>query len=158
QVRLVRRACRYLEDRLDETLTLAELGKALHVSPAHLQRVFKRVTGITPRQYADAHRLCRLKERLRERETVTSALYEAGYGSSRGLYERASTQLGMTPNTYRRGGEGMSLRFTLADCPLGRLLLAATERGVSAVYLGERDAALETALRKEYPSASIGRD
>lgn len=158
QVRLVRRACRHIEAHLDDTLTLAELGKAVHVSPAHLQRVFKRVTGISPRQYADARRLDRLKEALREEDTVTTALYEAGYGSSRGLYERASTHLGMTPNTYRRGGVGMTLRFTLTDCPLGRLLLAATERGVSAVYLGDRDPELEAALKKEYPAAAIGRD
>jgi AraC family transcriptional regulator of adaptative response/methylated-DNA-[protein]-cysteine methyltransferase len=157
QVSLVRRACRHIESHL-EGVTLAELGKAMHVSPAHVQRVFKRVTGISPRQYADAHRLGRLKERLRDRETVTSAMYEAGFGSSRGLYERASTHLGMTPNTYRRGGEGMSLCFTLSDCPLGRLLLAATERGVSAVYLGDRDRELEAALKKEYHAASIRRD
>jgi AraC family transcriptional regulator of adaptative response/methylated-DNA-[protein]-cysteine methyltransferase len=158
QVRMVRRVCRHIELHLEKVLTLSDLGKAMHVSPAHLQRVFKRVTGISPRQYADAHRLGRLKERLRTRETVTSAMYEAGYGSSRGLYERASTHLGMTPNTYRRGGEGMSLCFTLSDCPLGRLLLAATERGVSAVYLGDRDKDLETALKREYPAAAIRRD
>ena len=86
------------------------------------------------------------------------ALYEVGYGSSRGLYERASAQLGMTPATYRRGGRGMCLRYTLADCPLGRLLLAATERGVSAVYLGDADAELEQALAREYPAASVERE
>src|SRR5262249_62403042 len=91
------------------------------LSPAHLQRVFKRVTGITPRQYADACRLGRLKERLRERETVTMALYEVGYGSSRGLYERAGGQLGMTPATYRRGGRGMRPRPPLAARPPGPL-------------------------------------
>src|SRR3982751_6540192 len=89
----VRRACRHIETHLDDALTLAELGKAVHVSPAHLQRVFKRVTGISPRQYADARRLDRLKEALRQRDTVITAMYEAGYGSSRGLYERASTHL-----------------------------------------------------------------
>src|SRR5262249_47555294 len=133
-VELVRSACRYIEAHLGEPLTLAVLGEQTGLSPAHVQRVFKRVTGITPRQYADACRLGRLKARLRERETVTMALYEVGYGPSRGLYERAGEQLGMTPATYRHGGRGMRLRYALADCPLGRLLLAATERGVSAVY------------------------
>src|SRR5262249_56380493 len=130
------------------------------LSPAHLQRVFRRIMGITPRQYADACRLGRLKVWLRDgrTQTVTTALYEVGYGSSRGLYERASAQLGMTPGEYRRGGKGMCLRYTLADCPLGRLLLAATERGVSAVYLGDRDAVLEKALHKEYPAAAATRD
>jgi AraC family transcriptional regulator of adaptative response/methylated-DNA-[protein]-cysteine methyltransferase len=157
-VELVRRACRYIEDHLEGPLTLAVLGGQTGLSPAHLQRVFKRVIGITPRQYADACRLGRLKERLRERETVTMALYEVGYGSSRGLYERAGGQLGMTPATYRCGGRGMRLRYALANCPLGRLLLAATERGVSAVYLGDTDAPLERALLREYPAAAVERD
>src|SRR5439155_11268155 len=146
RVLLARGACRLIEQHLDEPLTLADLGTQLGVSPAHLQRVFKKVTGISPRQYADARRLGRLKELLRERPTVTTAMFESGYGSSRGLYERADTQLGMTPGEYRNGGRGMALRYTLVDCPLGRLLLAATERGVSAVYLGDDDDALADAL------------
>jgi AraC family transcriptional regulator of adaptative response/methylated-DNA-[protein]-cysteine methyltransferase len=158
RVLLARGACRLIEQHLEEPLTLTDLGTQLGVSPAHLQRVFKKVTGISPRQYADARRLGRLKELLRERPTVTTAMLESGYGSSRGLYERASTQLGMTPGEYRKGGRGMALRYTLADCPLGRLLLAATERGVSAVYLGDADDYLEAALRKEYPAADIERD
>jgi AraC family transcriptional regulator of adaptative response/methylated-DNA-[protein]-cysteine methyltransferase len=155
---LVQCACRLLENNDEPMPTLAELGAALDVSPAHLQRLFKRYLGLSPRQYADACRMGRLRERLREAKTVTSALYEVGFGSTRGLYERAATHLGMTPGTYRRGGRGMCLRFTLADCPLGRLLLAATERGVSAVYLGDRDEPLKRALRKEYPEATIERD
>jgi AraC family transcriptional regulator of adaptative response/methylated-DNA-[protein]-cysteine methyltransferase len=155
---LVRRACRLLEEDLEATPTLSELGAALDVSPAHLQRLFKRFLGLSPRQYAEACRTGRLKQRLREAKTVTTALYEVGFGSSRGLYERATTHLGMTPGTYRRGGKGMRLCYTLADCPLGRLLLAATERGVSAVYLGDRDAALTQALVREYPAAIIERD
>ncbi len=158
RVLLVRRACTLIEEHREESLTLADLGTALDVSPAHLQRLFKSVTGISPRQYADACRLGRLKELLRERRTVTMAMVEVGFGSSRGLYERASTHLGMTPGTYRRGGRGMSLRYTVAGCPLGRLLLAATERGVSAVYLGDKDDPLEAALRKEYHAAAIARD
>ena len=158
QVEMVRGVCRYIEANLEEPLTLAALGRQAGVSAPHLQRIFKKLTGITPRQYADACRLGRLKTRLRQRETVTMALYEVGYGSSRGLYERASAQLGMTPGAYRRGGHGMTLRYTVADSPLGRLLLAATERGVSAVYLGDRDADLEQALRQEYPEATVGRD
>src|SRR5207244_2709353 len=86
------------------------------------------------------------------------ALYEAGYGSSSRLYEKAPAQLGMTPATYRRGGREMRLRYTTVDCALGRLLVAATERGISAVYLGDADAELETALRAEYPDAQIDRD
>jgi AraC family transcriptional regulator, regulatory protein of adaptative response / methylated-DNA-[protein]-cysteine methyltransferase len=160
QVGLVRVVCDYIDGHIEEPLTLATLGQQAGMSPAHLQRIFKRITGITPRQYADARRLERLKTRLRDEKegTVTQALYESGYGSSRGLYERAPTQMGMTPGAYQRGGKGMQLRYALAGCPLGRLLLAATERGISAVYLGDQDAELLAALRKEYPAAEIEPD
>ncbi|HYT87667.1 MAG TPA: methylated-DNA--[protein]-cysteine S-methyltransferase [Gemmataceae bacterium] len=155
---IVRRVCRHIEDNLEEPLTLAVLGEHAGRSGSHLQRIFKRVTGITPRQYADACRLDRLKSRLKTRRTVTVALYEAGYGSSSRLYERAAEQLGMTPGTYRRGGQGMSIRYTLADSPLGRLLLAATEQGVCAVCIGDVDRVLEDSLRGEYPEAELARD
>jgi AraC family transcriptional regulator of adaptative response/methylated-DNA-[protein]-cysteine methyltransferase len=158
QVELVRSACRYIEANLESPLTLAALGGHVGVSPSHLQRLFKRVTGVSPRQYADARRLGRLKACLKEGRTVTMALYEAGYGSSSRLYERASSQLGMTPATYRRGGRDMRIRYTVADCPLGRLLLAGTDRGVCAVFLGDADGPLETALAGEYPAAEIGRE
>src|SRR5262245_25661041 len=114
--------------------------------------------GISPRQYADACRLGRLKARLRETDTVTTAMYQAGYGSSSRLYERAAAQLGMTPGGYRRGGKGMSIRYTITDSPLGRLLLAGTDRGVSALYLGDGDAELEAALKREYPAAVVRRE
>jgi AraC family transcriptional regulator of adaptative response/methylated-DNA-[protein]-cysteine methyltransferase len=157
-VEVVRAVCRYIEANLEEPLTLNVLGEQAGLSPCHLQRIFKRITGITPRQYADACRLGRLKVRLKEGPNVTAALYEAGYGSSSRLYERAAAQLGMTPATYRRGGRSMHIRYTLADCPLGRLLLAGTERGVSAVYLGDDDTRLEAALGREYPAARVERD
>jgi AraC family transcriptional regulator of adaptative response/methylated-DNA-[protein]-cysteine methyltransferase len=155
---LVQNACRYIEENLESPLTLSALGEHLGVSPPYLQRTFKRLTGISPRQYADACRLGRLKSRLKKRRTVTMALYEAGYGSSSRLYERAAAQLGMTPATYQRGGPAMQIRYTLVPCPLGRLLLAATERGICALYLGDVDAPLEAALGREYPRAAIQRD
>src|SRR5207249_4118645 len=138
--------CRRIEANLEEPLTLTDLGEMARMSPAHLQRVFKRVTGVTPRQYADACRLGRLKTRLRKRKTVTTAMYEAGYGSSSRLYERAHRQLGMTPATYQRGGPRIQLRYTIIDCPLGRLLMAGTDQGVSAVSLGDADGPLESFL------------
>jgi len=159
---LVERACRAIETRMDDTgesrISLDALGAAVGASPHHLQRMFKRVMGITPRQYADARRLAELKTHLKEGKDVTTALYDAGYGSSSRLYEQSSAQLGMTPGTYRRGGAGMSIRYTVVDCPLGRLLVAATERGVSAVSLGDADAPLERALHEEYPHAQIERE
>jgi AraC family transcriptional regulator of adaptative response/methylated-DNA-[protein]-cysteine methyltransferase len=157
-VGLVRRVCRRIEANLERPLSLAALGNAARMSPAHLQRVFKRVTGITPRQYADACRLGRLKTRLKKHKTVTTAMYEVGYGSSSRLYERANGHLGMTPAIYQRGGTRMHIRYTIVDCPLGRLLVAGTERGVSAVSLGNADPPLETFLHDEFPAAKIIRD
>lgn len=154
----VLRACRFIEANFEARLTLAALSAELGVSPHHLQRSFKRVMGITPRQYADACRLRVLKRRLRGGEDVTTALYAAGYGSSSRLYERAPAQLGMTPATYRRGGRGMRIGYTTVKCWLGRLLVAATEQGICAVSLGESDATLEAALGREYPNAEIHRD
>ena len=158
QVELVQRACRYIEQHLDDMPGLAELGGQVNVSPFHLQRVFKRVMGISPRQYAEARRLGQFKEQLKEGETVTQALYEVGFSSSSRLYERAPDQLGMTPTTYRRGGPGMSITYTIVDSALGRLLVAATDKGICSVCIGDDDAKLEAALWQEYPRAEIRRD
>ncbi|MBM4349994.1 MAG: bifunctional DNA-binding transcriptional regulator/O6-methylguanine-DNA methyltransferase Ada [Deltaproteobacteria bacterium] len=160
QVNLIQRLCRYIEnyDSLEEPLTLAVMGKHVQVSPYHLQRIFKRNMGITPKQYAEACRVSRLKGLFKNGKDVTSALYEAGYGSSSRLYEGASIRLGMTPGTYLRGGKGMRIRYTIINSPLGRLLVAATNKGISAVSIGKCDAALEGALFDEYPAAEISRD
>jgi AraC family transcriptional regulator of adaptative response/methylated-DNA-[protein]-cysteine methyltransferase len=127
------------------------------VSSYHLQRTFKRVLGITPYEYVRARRLSTLKAQLKKGQAVASALYEAGYGSSSRLYEDAAAGLGMTPATYRRGGLGMLIEYTIVDCPLGRLLVAATDRGVCAVSLGDSDAKLEAALKSDYPAAEVYR-
>jgi AraC family transcriptional regulator of adaptative response/methylated-DNA-[protein]-cysteine methyltransferase len=162
QAERVQRLCRFIETRVaadpEAPLTLAALSAEAHMSPHHLERTFKRVMGITPRQYADAQRMRRLKSRLKKGDNVTTALYEAGFGSSSRLYERAPAQLGMTPATYRRGGEGMRLGYTIVPCPLGRLLVAATKQGVSAVYLGDKEGPLKRSLAEEYPRAQILRD
>jgi len=154
----IRRMCRHIDDGLDRPLRLKELAQKAGMSPDHLARRFKRATGVSPRQYAEARRLSSLKEHLRRGDPVSEAIYEAGYGSSSRVYEKAPAQLGMTPAIYRRGGRGLRLDYTIVDSPLGRLLVAATERGVSAVCLGSSDAALEEALRAEYPSAEVKRD
>lgn len=154
---VVRQACHYLDEHKDDRLSLTDLGRRVGVSPHRLLRTFKRIVGITPREYAEARRLDRLKGRLREGDSVTRALYDAGYGSSSRLYERAQARLGMTPGVYRRGGQGMRIEYATADCPFGRLLVAATERGVCAVYFGDTDRALEASLSREYPSAEIRR-
>jgi AraC family transcriptional regulator of adaptative response/methylated-DNA-[protein]-cysteine methyltransferase len=163
----VARVCREIEVRVhasldsdtgDERLTLAALSATAGMSPHQLERAFRRVMGITPRQYADAHRMRRLKSRLRKGDDVTTALYDAGFGSSSRLYERAPSQLGMTPATYRKGGAGMRIAYTIVNSPLGHLLVGATERGISALYLGETESHLEAALKKEYPHAEVLRD
>jgi len=161
QVRRVQRLCRHIEkydSPPDQPLTLVAMSEHVNVSPHHLQRTFKRIMGISPRQYAEACRVRRLKALFKKGEKITSALYEAGYGSSSRLYERASIRLGMTPGTYLRGGRGMGIRYTIVNCPLGRLLVAATEKGVCAVSIGKSDEVLEVALSGEYPAAEIDRD
>jgi AraC family transcriptional regulator, regulatory protein of adaptative response / methylated-DNA-[protein]-cysteine methyltransferase len=157
RARLVADAVTALQDDGDPS-TLADLSRRLQVSPDRLARGFKRLTGVTPRQYRDAQQLSRLKASLRTSENVAEAVYDAGFGSSRAVYERAASQLGMTPGAYRRGGRGMRIGYTIVDSSLGRLLIAATERGVCSVCLGDSDEALEKALRQEYPLAVIERD
>lgn len=157
-VELARATCRYIETHLESALTLDALSEQTGFSPFHLQRIFKRITGITPRQYADACRLGTFKARLKQRRTITMAMLEAGYGSSSRLYERASSQLGMTPAVYQRGGPTVQIRYGLTACPLGRLLVAGTERGICAVYLGDADEALAAELAREFPKAEVRRE
>jgi AraC family transcriptional regulator, regulatory protein of adaptative response / methylated-DNA-[protein]-cysteine methyltransferase len=160
----VARVCRLIDSRIANDsaesadgarLTLPVLSAAAGMSPYQLDRAFRKAMGITPRQYADAQRMRRLKSRLKKGDDVTTALYDAGFGSSSRLYERAPSQLGMTPAEYGRGGLGMKIHYTIADSPLGRLLVGATDRGVSALYLSDSDVEITEALRKEYPRAEL---
>jgi AraC family transcriptional regulator of adaptative response/methylated-DNA-[protein]-cysteine methyltransferase len=150
--------CRYIEQHLDEPLTLARLGVEFHQSPFHLQRTFKRVLGITPRAYADSCRMNQLKDNLRSGHSVTRSMYDAGYSSSSRLYERTASQLGMTPDKYRRGAIAAPIRYTFADSPLGRMLIAATDKGICAIQFANTDAELEQGLRHEFPFAIRRRD
>src|SRR5580692_7917122 len=136
-LRLVERATRELAQGEEDILRVATLAGKLGVTPAALRRAFQQVTGLAPRDLADALRLNRFKSLLRAGKNITDALYETGYGSSSRVYERSDAQLGMTPATYRKGGKGMKIEYTIAKSPLGKVLVAATERGVSAVYLGD---------------------
>ncbi|HVB37357.1 MAG TPA: bifunctional DNA-binding transcriptional regulator/O6-methylguanine-DNA methyltransferase Ada [Vicinamibacterales bacterium] len=154
----VRQACRLLARHEDEPVTLETLSRTIGGSPHHLQRNFKRIMGVSPREYAEACRLARVKRNLKAGEAVTAALYDAGYGSSSRLYERAPAQLGMTPASYSRGGAGAEIRYAVTACPLGRLLVAATSRGVCAIKMGTDDAVLERELRHEFPAATIQPD
>src|SRR5258706_16067261 len=150
----IKEICRYIEQHLDEPITLQGLGKAFHQSPFHLQRRFKAVLGITPREYVDSCRLRLLKRNLQAGDNVTRAMYDAGYGSSSRLYEKTASQLGMTPDKYRRGAIAPAIRYTCADSPLGRMLIAATERGVCAIQFARSDGELLEGLRREFPFAT----
>jgi AraC family transcriptional regulator of adaptative response/methylated-DNA-[protein]-cysteine methyltransferase len=150
---IVKAICRFIEQHLDETITLARLAKEFHQSPFHLQRRFKAVLGITPREYADSCRLKMLKHRLQAGDSVTRAMYDAGYGSSSRLYERTASQLGMSPDKYRRGAVAATIRYTIAESPLGRMLIAATEKGVCAIQFARTDGELIEGLKREFPFA-----
>jgi AraC family transcriptional regulator of adaptative response/methylated-DNA-[protein]-cysteine methyltransferase len=145
--------CRYIEHHLDEAITLDRLGKAFRQSPFHLQRRFKAALGITPRQYADSCRLRLLKRNLQSGDNVTRAMYDAGYGSSSRLYEKTASQLGMTPDNYRRGAIAATIRYACADSPLGRMLIADTDRGICAIQFARTDAELIEGLKREFPFA-----
>jgi AraC family transcriptional regulator, regulatory protein of adaptative response / methylated-DNA-[protein]-cysteine methyltransferase len=150
----VQAICRFIEQHLDEPVTLARLGKEFHQSPFHLQRRFKAALGVTPREYADSCRLQLLKRNLQSGNNVTRAMYDAGYGSSSRLYERTASQLGMTPDKYRRGAIAANIRYAIADSPLGRMLIAATDRGICAIQFAESDSELLEGLKREFPFAT----
>jgi AraC family transcriptional regulator of adaptative response/methylated-DNA-[protein]-cysteine methyltransferase len=158
QVLMALRACQAIEAHTEGALSLSALSAQVGISPYHLQRTFKRVTGLTPRQYAAAHRISRFKASVGEGQAVTDALYDAGFGSSSRLYEQAASELGMTPRAYARNGAGMKIGYAIVGCALGRLLVAATERGLCAVSLGDSDEELEQALRAEFRAAEISRE
>ena len=152
-VRAVTRARQWLDRHLDEPVTLEALAKVVGLSRFHLQRTFKRLTGVSPREYVAARRQHALRRALRKGEPVTAAIYDAGYSSGSRVYEEASGRFGMTPGAYRRGGGGERVAFDVARCRLGLLLVAATRRGVCFVAFGRTDRELTGALAREYPRA-----
>jgi len=154
-VALVEAASRELAASGEDTVRFGALATKLGSTPATLRRAFLQVTGLRPRELAEALRLARFKKMLREGKRITDALYETGYGSSSRVYARSNAQLGMTPATYRKGGRGMKIGYSITKSGLGKVLVAATDRGVSAVYLGDADAKLVEELRDEYPRAEI---
>ena len=152
---LVARAAKLLSQPSEDGVHLSELAKQLDSNAGTLRRAFRQVTGLAPRELAEALRVKHFKSLLRAGKNITDALYETGYGSSSRVYERSNAQLGMTPATYRKGGKGMKIEYTIAKSPLGKVLVAATERGVSAVYLGDAQNKLVAELHEEYPRAEI---
>lgn len=149
----VRRVLARITARPEEPFSLESLAREAGVSPFHLQRRFKATVGLSPREYQQSLRVRALKQSLRNQREVTDAIYAAGFGSSSRVYERVDSTLGMTPTEYRRGGAGVTLSFATGATPFGRLLIAATDRGICAIELGDSQRELEAQLAREFPAA-----
>ncbi|MDA8049945.1 MAG: bifunctional DNA-binding transcriptional regulator/O6-methylguanine-DNA methyltransferase Ada [Rhodospirillales bacterium] len=150
----VARACRLIE-AAEEVPSLDALARASGLSRFHFHRVFKAATGVTPMAYAAECRAGRVRRELGRTATVTEAIYSAGYNSNGRFYAEANGRLGMTPREFRTGGQGNVLRFAIGSCSLGRIIVAATERGVAAISFGKDDTALERELRARFPNAVL---
>ena len=151
---IVARACRILDDA-DAPIELADLAHAVGTSRYHLHRMFKDVTGVTPRAYAAARRAERVRDELDDSPSVTSAIYGAGFQSSGHFYAEAPKVLGMTPTQFRAGGAGVAMRFAIGACSLGTILVAATSIGVCAILFGDSTTELERDLRERFPNAQL---
>jgi len=153
----IEKARAYLDAAGERAVPLTELATHAGVSASHLQRSFKRAVGVSPKEYQHARRVEQFKSRLRAGDTVSRATYEAGFGSSSRVYENADAMLGMTPAAFRRGGAGVRIQYTIADAPVGRVLVATTDRGVCAVTLGATNDDVTRALEADFPKATIER-
>ncbi len=151
----ITRACAYLRQHADEMVTLDDLAKVVGWSAGHLQRRFRKAMGCSPKTWQRACRERLLRERLRSGEDVTGAIYAAGYGSGSRVYESAGTRLGMTPGQYAHGGKGVVISVVVTSSPFGRLLIAATDRGICAVFIGDDEQQLRADLHAEFPAAEI---
>ena len=158
EAQLAVEVCRYLREIHPQMANLRELGERFHISPFHLQRQFKRATGISPREYAAELRLDDFKAQVRSGQRIADAIYAAGYSSSSRLYEQSDDKLGMTPTTYRKLGQGMTIFYSVVPSPLGQLLAAATERGLCKISLGDCADDLIAGLEDEFARAERIRD
>jgi len=154
QVQAVKRACERIETA-EEAPKLAELAATAGLSPYHFHRVFKAITGVTPKAYAAETRARRAADKLRTAGTVTEAIYDAGFNSSSRFYEHTDARLGMTPGAVRRGGAGAVIRFAVGEASLGAVLVAATSKGVCAILLGDDPEALVRDLQDRFPRAEF---
>jgi AraC family transcriptional regulator, regulatory protein of adaptative response / methylated-DNA-[protein]-cysteine methyltransferase len=154
-VRKVRTLCRHIETHPEDSHSLQALAQRVHLSPHHLQRRFKAVLGVSPREYVEACRMAALKRGLRDGGPVTGAILDAGFGSASRVYARVTTRLGMTPRQYRAGAQGVSITSAVSDTPLGLLMMGATDRGLCFVQFGASEAELRRQLQAEFPGAAI---
>jgi len=158
QLRTLTAACNYLDRHEDRTVKLKDLGDAVGLSPFHVQRIFRRCLGITPRDYQQARRIERFRQQVAQGDTVTTALYEAGFGSSSRLYEGSHAQLGMTPAELRGGGKDIQIRYSISDSPLDKMLVAVTDVGLCAISFGLLESELEVDLAARFPLSDLRRD
>lgn len=158
QAQIVQQICEHISTNVDAPLTLDELGQSVGWSPYHLQRTFKQIMGITPRQFSETQRMAHFKTQLQAGASVTDATLEAGFNSPSSLYAQTGAHLGMTPSTYQKGGAQMTIFYDVVESPLGYLLLAMTERGVCRVSMGDEEATLVEQLVSEFPAATLERD
>jgi AraC family transcriptional regulator of adaptative response/methylated-DNA-[protein]-cysteine methyltransferase len=162
QLKKIEAACRYIEQNIagnnDATLSLGAIARHVGLSPFHFQRLFKRTLGISPRQYQQARRAGKFRSALQTETSITDAIYEAGYSSSSRAYESVHGQLGMTPSAFKRKGQGVKISFSIVPTDLGKMLIAATPRGMCAVRFGESESALVRELKHEFNAAEIERN
>jgi AraC family transcriptional regulator, regulatory protein of adaptative response / methylated-DNA-[protein]-cysteine methyltransferase len=153
--RSIETALDYIETHLDEPITLNAISRVSALSPHHLRETFKLIVGLSPKAFCNARRFERFKQHVRAGQSIVNACYEAGFGSSRALYERATKRMGMTPAAYKRGGDGVYIRYTIADSGLGRVLTGITNHGLCAVQLADNDDLLVHELQEEFPNADL---
>lgn len=154
-LKLIQRICNFIDKQADNPPSLSQLAFEFNLSQSHLQRTFKRILGITPRQYIEARRIESLKKQLQKGDKIINAIYESGYNSSSILYESTASKLGMTPYTYQKGGKNMRIIYTIMNSSLGYLLVATTEKGICSVKLGDTKEELESILYKEFHQAEL---
>ncbi len=154
-VAIVQKVCDYIEENFESKVTLSKLSDVAGLSQFHLHRNFKKITGVAPHQYLEAVRVRRAKVALKNGDSIRTSTYKAGHSSASWLYSGVRSKLGMPPSDYKSGGDGLSISYTLADSTLGRVLVAATEKGVCFVCLGDNDEKLVAYLQNEYPNARI---
>jgi AraC family transcriptional regulator of adaptative response/methylated-DNA-[protein]-cysteine methyltransferase len=151
---LVAKACRLI-DEAETAPSLAALAQSVELSESYFHRVFKSITGVTPKAYATARRAARVREELGRSETVTQAIYEAGFNSNGRFYAVSNAMLGMTPSRYRAGGAQEELRFAVGQCSLGAILVASSAKGVAAILIGDDPDALARDLQDQFPAATL---
>jgi AraC family transcriptional regulator of adaptative response/methylated-DNA-[protein]-cysteine methyltransferase len=151
---LVEQACRQIE-RAETPPRLKELAEQANISPFHFHRLFKAQTGLTPKAYANAHRARKLRHELRDADTVTQAIYEAGFNSNGRFYDASERMLGMLPRDYRAGGRNAQIHFAVGQCSLGSILVAQSQRGICAILLGDDPEQLVQSLQDQFPNADL---